>query len=269
MSFLFSIIVAVGGCALLLVCTNKSSEQSRHVIAALLRSDKDRESCGLSHAFFRAPEPSSAKRKWAWTIGALACVSLQLYFWSASPVATVVAAITGISAGELWFSRRGALSHKRRLRSLEFFLPIVLERVVMGVGSGLDIIPALQEACQDANDPASQLLRGVVEMSERGSSVEEAFNTAASHAELTSVKHACIHLGLAHRQGGEIIRPLKELSDATQAAYQEAVEEQIARLPVEAVLPLVVTFTGLIVCFLSVPLMQVSSMTKAVIHETR
>jgi hypothetical protein len=80
----------------------------------------------------------------------------------------------------------------------------------------------------------------------------------------SSVKHACIHLGLAYRQGGEIVRPLKELSDATQVAYQETVEEQIAKLPVKAVLPLVLTFTGLIVCFLTVPLMQVGSLTKEV-----
>jgi hypothetical protein len=83
------------------------------------------------------------------------------------------------------------------------------------------------------------------------------------------VKHALIHVGLAHRQGGEIVRPLKELSDATQLAYQEVVEEQISRLPVKAVLPLVITFTGLIVCFLTVPLMQVSSLTKTIVHESR
>ena len=139
----------------------------------------------------------------------------------------------------------------------------------MGVGTGLDIIPALREASRAAGDPVSNLLRWVVELSEEGLPVEVAFENASRKAVAPSVKHALIHLGLAYRQGGEIVRPLKELSDATQLAYQEIVEEQIARLPVKAVLPLVVTFTGLIVCFLTVPLMQVSSMTKTVIHATR
>jgi hypothetical protein len=74
----------------------------------------------------------------------------------------------------------------------------------------------------------------------------------------SSVKHALVHLGLAYKQGGEVVRPLKELSDATQQQYQETIEEEIAKLPVKAVVPLVLTFTGLIVCFLTVPVMQIS-----------
>jgi hypothetical protein len=73
-----------------------------------------------------------------------------------------------------------------------------------------------------------------------------------------------VHLSLAHKEGGELIRPLRELSDATQLSYQERVEEEIAKLPVKAVLPLVITFTGLIICFLTVPLVQVSSLTQKV-----
>jgi hypothetical protein len=46
------------------------------------------------------------------------------------------------------------------------------------------------------------------------------------------------------------------------------VEEEIAKLPVKAVLPLVLTFAGLIVCFLTVPLIQVGSLTSKVSHAT-
>jgi hypothetical protein len=81
-----------------------------------------------------------------------------------------------------------------------------------------------------------------------------------------SVKHALVHIQLAHQQGGEIVRPLKELSDATQLAYQEAIEEEISKLPVHAVAPLILTFAGLILCFLTVPLVQVSSLTSKVSH---
>ena len=84
-----------------------------------------------------------------------------------------------------------------------------------------------------------------------------------------SVRHAFVHFGLAYKQGGEIVRPLRELSDATQAHYQECIEEEIARLPVRAVLPLVVTFAGLIICFLTVPLIQVGSIAGKVMATTR
>jgi type II secretory pathway component PulF len=108
-------------------------------------------------------------------------------------------------------------------------------------------------------------MRWVVQLAESGVPVEAAFEMAAQQPLTPSVKHACLHLGLAYRQGGEIVRPLRELSDATQVAYQETVEEQIARLPVKAVLPLVLTFTGLIICFITIPLMQVGSLTKEVV----
>jgi Flp pilus assembly protein TadB len=147
---------------------------------------------------------------------------------------------------------------------MEFYLPTVMERIVMAVGAGLDIIPALREAAGRSRDPVSDLIRWIVNLSESGTSVEGALELASKQNITPALKHACIHLGLAYRQGGEIVRPLKELSDATQVAYQETVEEQIAKLPVKAVLPLVLTFTGLIVCFLTVPLMQVGSLTKEV-----
>jgi Flp pilus assembly protein TadB len=152
---------------------------------------------------------------------------------------------------------------------MEFYLPGVMERVVMAVGAGMDIVPALQEASRKGVDPVSRLLAQVVRLSEGGASVDSAFAFVSRQAPSMSVKHAFIHLGLAYRQGGEIVRPLKELCDATQLAYQESVEERIAQLPVKAVLPLVVTFTGLIICFLTVPLMQVSSIATKVAHATR
>ena len=78
-----------------------------------------------------------------------------------------------------------------------------------------------------------------------------------------------MHLGLAYKQGGEVVRPLKELSDATQTHYQESVEEEIARLPVRAVLPLLLTFTGLIICFLTVPVVQVGASLERFSHATK
>jgi pilus assembly protein TadC len=172
-------------------------------------------------------------------------------------------------AGELIVRRRADRRHKRLLRQMEFYLPSVMERVVMAVSSGMDVIPALQEASRNGKDPISALLAQVVRLSECGASVDSALEQVARSVPCISVKHAFIHLGLAYRQGGEIVRPLKELSDATQVAYQESVEEVIAKLPVQAVLPLVVTFTGLIISFLTVPLMQVGSIATRVAHATR
>jgi Flp pilus assembly protein TadB len=134
----------------------------------------------------------------------------------------------------------------------------------MAVSAGLDIVPAMAEASRDSSDPISKSFQRIIELSSRGISVANALESVGKEVSLSSVKHALVHLSLAHKEGGELIRPLRELSDATQLSYQERVEEEIAKLPVKAVLPLVITFTGLIICFLTVPLVQVSSLTQKV-----
>jgi type II secretory pathway component PulF len=144
-----------------------------------------------------------------------------------------------------------------------------MERVVMAVGSGLDIIPALSEAARKSEDPVSDIFRSIVSRSEGGLRVEYAIQIEADTALSASVKHALMHLALAYKQGGEVVRPLKELSDATQTHYQESVEEEIARLPVRAVFPLLLTFTGLIICFLTVPVVQVGASLERFSHATK
>ncbi len=203
------------------------------------------------------------------TIGGVSFGALRCLLCGFSPGAVLLASVLGVFAGRIYKSRQREVRAKKEVRSLEFYLPAVMERIVMAVGSGLDIVPALQEASRDGKDPVSGLLAQVVRLSEGGTPVDAAFESVATQTKSVSVRHALTHLALAHRQGGEIVRPLKELSDATQTAYQETVEEMIAKLPVKAVLPLVLTFTGLIICFLTVPLMQVGAIATKVAHVAR
>ena len=198
-----------------------------------------------------------AMRFYAWTVGALlfalAGVALQHGFAKR----TFVFSILGAGLGELYHRGRKDRLTKLFIQRLEFSLPMAMERMVMAVGSGLDIIPALVEAARKSTDPVSDIFRRIVALSESGLRVEQAIALVAEEVPSSAVKHALVHLGLAYKQGGEVVRPLKELSDATQTQYQETVEEEISKLPVKAVVPLVLTFTGLIVCFLTVPIVQV------------
>jgi Flp pilus assembly protein TadB len=167
----------------------------------------------------------------------------------------------GVIAGEMAHRVKNQRARNRESKATDFFLPVVMERVVMAVSAGLDILPALSDASRAGVDPVSKLFSRVIDLVNRGISVEDALKSIADGNEAPAVKHAFTHLALAHKEGGELVRPLRELSDATQLHYQEMIEEEIAKLPVKAVLPLVLTFTGLIVCFLTVPLVQVSSLT--------
>lgn len=144
-----------------------------------------------------------------------------------------------------------------------------MERLVMGVQAGLDVFATLkalleleshaQPKQEEATklDPVTELLRDVVHLTEKGLGFEDALQEVASRIPSPALRHAFLHLGVAHREGGELIYPLRELSDATQLYFQETVEEEIAKLPVKATLPLLVTFVGLLILFVTAPMLQV------------
>lgn len=179
----------------------------------------------------------------------------------------------------------GYLARESRLRrrshdytgALEFFLPVVMERLVMAVQSGLDIIAALgaiieleRVAVSDDDkrvDPVTRLFMLVHRLAERGLTFGQALEEVAAAVECGAVRHCFIHLAVAHEEGGELVMPLKELSDSTQLYYQETVDEQIAKLPVKATLPLLCTFTGLILFFLTSPLMQLTKLSASTIGQ--
>jgi len=163
-----------------------------------------------------------------------------------------------------------ARDRKRWNQELEFYLPIVMERVVMAVQSGLDIVPGLQAIIEldnraaelsteavSAPDPVSRLLTVVCRLTESGFSFERALREVSGKVSCPAVKHAFIHLAVAQREGGELMQPLRELSESTQLYYQDSVEEQIAKMPIKATMPLLCTFTGLIICFITPSIVQV------------
>jgi Flp pilus assembly protein TadB len=199
-------------------------------------------------------------------LGASVFAAFGLCLRHATPAHIVVYALLGAVLADIATKGQSKRKEKTLARRLEFALPMAMERVVMAVGSGLDILPALSEVARKSTDPVSELFCRIVSLSESGMRVEHALQIVADGSPSSSVKHAFVHLGLAYKQGGEVIRPLKELSDATQTHYQERVEEEIAKLPVKAVLPLIITFTGLIICFLTGPIVQVGESLERFSH---
>jgi Flp pilus assembly protein TadB len=266
--YLAAALVLIGTCALV---RNVNSSRARAIVSTLeVRGGEIAEAPGRvkSQDTPRTAIPSQIRRI-GWAVGAVLGVVVRVVVCGVTPVGVVGAVCVGILTAELFLGRLYERRRRRTLRQIEFYLPAVMERVVMAVSSGLDIIPALHEASRGGADPVSRLLARIVHLSERGTSVESAIALTVDSVEAISVKHAFIHVGLAYRQGGEIVRPLKELSDATHIAYQEGVEEVIAALPVKAIVPLVLTFTGLIISFLTVPLLQVGSIATKVTHASR
>ena len=179
----------------------------------------------------------------------------------------IMAALFGFSAGVFLARRIKSSLRKKFIDRIEFYLPLAMERIVMAVESGLDLIPALKTLTQleekvgDPNDPTTGLFKQVIELTEHGVRFERSLEEVGKHIEGSSLRHAFVHLSLAHKEGGEVVAPLRELSDATQMQFQENIEEHIAKIPVKATVPLLVMFIGLLICFLTPPAIQVLSVT--------
>lgn len=195
------------------------------------------------------------------------------FMYGAALEAVLMLGLLSLSVGYLLEKARTRRAIQLRRKEMEFFLPIVMERLVMAVQSGLDIIPALKaiisldknpENSETKLDPVTSLLSNVVQLTEAGLSFERSLREVAEKVDCLPVRHACIHLAIAQKEGGELILPLRELSDATQLSYQESVEEDIAAMPVRATLPLLCTFAGLIIFFITSPLIQILNMTARV-----
>jgi hypothetical protein len=192
-------------------------------------------------------------------------VSLSFAIFKGLPAALTFFLVSlGMGIGAI-YSRRKINNLKTRYnRDIIFFLPIVMERIVMAVQAGLDIIPAITTATNfgsggDKIDPVTALLKKAIFLTESGMIFENALKDTAGEVESSPLRHAFLHLAVAQKEGGILIMPLRELSDSTQLYYQESIEEEIAEMPVKATLPLICTFAGLLLCFLVPPFLQVLS----------
>ncbi len=207
--------------------------------------------------------------------GALVGVGAGLWIAN-NPVNFGLMILCGAAVG--WLLARNSLkaNQRRFFREIEYLLPIVMERLVMAVQAGHDILASVGQVLRvegearkhkrvkfvKSYDPVTQLLHVVYSMTESGCSFEAALSYVAQRVESAPLRHAFIHLGIAHREGGELIKPLRELADATQLYFQETVEEEIAKMPIRATMPLVLTFTGLIIFFVTAPISQVSEIAE-------
>lgn len=179
-------------------------------------------------------------------------------------VIAVILGASGILASQR-LKQRNSPSKAVILRQISYELPLVMERIVMAVQAGHDILPALKIVLECGEKGAQsrgksywvlKSIREVVDAAEAGMTLQSSLRMASQKTNSTSLRHALLHIAVAHEQGGGLLFALSELADATQSYYQESVEEQIATLPVKATLPLVVVFGGLLIILLTSPIIQ-------------
>lgn len=192
--------------------------------------------------------------------------ALSTFFHIHAVQSRVILFFSSFAAAYLLGNRIKSSKKEHNPKEFDFFLPLVIERITMGVQAGLDIVPAMRMACEIGNDsqkrdPVLKLLSNVINLIDAGQSVEEALQAVSDESNSIPVRHAFTHMVLAYRDGGGLAGPLQELADATHLSYQETIDEEISRLPARATLPLLMTFVGLIISLLTSPIMQIMKLT--------
>ena len=191
---------------------------------------------------------------------------LAMIFLAMNVQNIVLASCFSLAVSYIFVRVLANLDAKNAYKKYDFYLPIVMERLVMAVQGGNDVYAAvniiveLNKKNGGKLDPVTKLLDMVLKKNKSGISFEDSLELVANIVNLTSIRHAFLHLGIAQKEGGEIVVPMEELSDSTQEYYQQTVEKEISVMPVKATLPLLVAFIGLITFFLSVPLTQIMTM---------
>ena len=167
-------------------------------------------------------------------------------------VAAILGAAIGMRLPYILLDRR----IKARNEDMLFYLPLVIEQVVIGVSSSLDIGPCLQRVVtmadeRDTHNCVTELLRVTQHYIRSGVSLEDALIEVGRRSGHTELKHAFMSLSQVAKHGGEVSRQLQELADAVSNQREAKVETKIKKLELEATVPVAVVFCGFLLIILS------------------
>jgi len=212
----------------------------------------------LQERFFHAGMFTEPERKQFGQIRLLAPIILPvilgLALISAGATYSIFGFIFGILLGiQLPYSildRRA----KQRGEDMLFFLPLVVEQIVIGVSSSLDIGPCLQRVVQmaderDSHNPVTELLRHAQLLSKSGLSLSDSLMDVGKLSGHNELKHTFMSLSQVSKHGGEITRQLQELADAVSSQRETKIEAKIKRLELEATGPVGLVFVGFMLIF--------------------
>lgn len=136
---------------------------------------------------------------------------------------------------------------KARVAETLFYLPIVIEQLVIGVSSSLDIGPCIRKVIEmseerNKSNPVIELLEQAFLRVRSGHSLDESLEEVGKLMGIPELKHALNAIAQVSRHGGEVTRQLKELADAITVQREVAVESVIKKLELKATLPVALAF---------------------------
>lgn len=143
----------------------------------------------------------------------------------------------------------------RRADDILFYLPLVIEQMVVGVSASLDIAPCISTVIEmaderESHNPVTDLLKRAQFFMKQGVPMEEALTEIGKLSGHTELKHAFMSLAQVARHGGEVSRQLQELADSVQTQRETKIDAKIKKLELEATGPVAMVFAGFLIIIL-------------------
>jgi Flp pilus assembly protein TadB len=154
---------------------------------------------------------------------------------------------------------------KKRDYEILYYLPLEVEKIVIGVSGSLDIGPCIQNIVSMADErmchnPVTELLRFVQHYVKAGALLSDALIQVGRLSCHTELKHTFMAVSQVSRHGGEISRQLQQLADSVSQLRETKIDAKVKKLELEATGPVALvflSFMGILLIGLGAQVLQV------------
>lgn len=138
---------------------------------------------------------------------------------------------------------------KERDEDILYYLPLVIEQLVVGVSSALDIGPCIAYVVDMAekrgtHNPVTILLKQVQILVRFGASLDDALVDVGKQSGHNELKNSFLQLSQVTKHGGEITKQLQDLGTTVTRQREIIIDERIKRLELKATGPVFLVFAG-------------------------
>jgi Flp pilus assembly protein TadB len=158
----------------------------------------------------------------------------------------------GVQMPRSYLQRRA----QQRDEEILFYLPLVIEQVVLGVSSSLDVAPCMKWIVEiaderDSHNPVTELLALTQQYMKLGIAIDESLCEVAKLSGHTELKHVFMSLAHLVRHGGEVTKQLQDLANAVASQREVKIEALIKSLEIKATGPVGIIFASFMAMFLT------------------
>ncbi|MGI6680748.1 MAG: type II secretion system F family protein [Bdellovibrionota bacterium] len=138
---------------------------------------------------------------------------------------------------------------KDRNEDILYYLPLVIEQLVIGVSSALDVGPCISYVVDMAekrgtHNPVTLLLKQVQTYVRFGASLDNALSDIGRESGHNELKNSFLQLAQVTKHGGEITKQLQDLGTTVAKQREVIIDGRIKTLELKATGPVFLVFAG-------------------------